>query len=190
VRAIIIENDPLLGERGLLVTKKGRIMRNSLPLAAALATLAALSACATKKPVDTTPTTSVVTPPQGPIPGSAADFQASVSDRVYFDTDEYSVRPDARATLEKQAAWLAKYPSVRVLIEGNADERGTREYNLALGARRANAVKEYLVSLGVSASRLETISYGKERPICTDSSESCYSQNRRGVSTISGGANS
>ena len=188
MRAIIIENDPLLGERGLLVTKKGRIMRNSLPLAAALATLAALSACATKKPVDTTPTTSVVTPPQGPIPGSAADFQASVSDRVYFDTDEYSVRPDARATLEKQAAWLAKYPSVRVLIEGNADERGTREYNLALGARRAASVKDYLVSLGVAAGRVETVSYGKERPISAGSGESAWSLNRNGHTQITSGA--
>ena len=92
--------------------------------------------------------------------------------------------------LQRQAAWLARYPSVRVNIEGNCDERGTREYNLALGARRANAVKEYLVSLGVAASRVETISYGKERPICSESTESCWAQNRRGVTAISAGANS
>ena len=85
---------------------------------------------------------------------------------------------------------LAKYPAVRVTVEGHCDERGTREYNLALGARRANAVKEYLVSLGVAAGRLETISYGKERPMCTESSESCYAQNRRGVTTITNGASS
>ena len=163
-------------------------MRNSLPLAAALATLAAVSACATKKPVDTTPPMTAVTPPQGAVPGSLADFQASVSDRVYFDLDQYSLRPDARATLEKQAAWLAKYPSVRVSIEGNADERGTREYNLALGARRAAATKDYLVSLGIAPSRVETVSYGKERPIDPRSNEQAWSLNRNSHTQITSGA--
>src|SRR5450432_357350 len=139
-------------------------MRIAMPVA--LATLAALSACATKKPV-APPQTPVSDPirPSGPIPGSVQDFQVSVGDRVYFDTNEFTLRPDARATLEKQAAWLAKYPSVRVSVEGNCDERGTREYNLALGARRAASTKDYLVSLGVAPSRIDTVSYGKERPV-------------------------
>ena len=100
------------------------------------------------------------------------------------------LREQDRDVLQRQASWLQKYPSVRVTVEGHCDERGTREYNLALGARRANAVKEYLVSLGVSSGRVETISYGKERPTCTDSSEACYGQNRRGVTTIMSGASS
>jgi len=125
------------------------------------------------------------------IPGSAEDLRVNVGDTVHFDYDKYEVLEADRAVLQRQAAWLGKYPSVRVTIAGHCDERGTREYNLALGARRANAVKEYLVSLGVSAGRVETISYGKERPMCTESNESCYAQNRRGVTTItSGGASS
>jgi peptidoglycan-associated lipoprotein len=124
------------------------------------------------------------------VAGSAEDLRVNVGDTVHFDYDKYDIVDSDKGVLQRQATWLNKYPSVRVTIEGNCDERGTREYNLALGARRANAVKEYLVSLGVSAGRLETISYGKERPMCTDSSESCYAQNRRGVTTISGGANS
>ncbi len=124
------------------------------------------------------------------IPGSAEDLRVNVGDTVHFDYDKYEVLEADRAVLQRQAAWLGKYPSVRVTIEGHCDERGTREYNLALGARRANAVKEYLVSLGVSSGRVETISYGKERPMCTESNESCYAQNRRGVTTITGGANS
>lgn len=164
-------------------------MRKSLPLAAALVTLAAMtSACASKKPIDTTPPPTADTAPRGPVPGSVADFQASVSDRVFFDVDQYSLRPDARATLEKQAAWLAKYPTVRVMIEGNADERGTREYNLALGARRASATKDYLVSLGVAANRVETVSYGKERPIDPRSNETAWSLNRNGHTSITSGA--
>lgn len=124
------------------------------------------------------------------VPGSAEDLRVNVGDTVHFDYDRYDILESDRAVLQRQAAWLGKYPSVRVTVEGHCDERGTREYNLALGARRANAVKEYLVSLGVSTGRLETISYGKERPMCTESSESCWAQNRRGVSTITSGANS
>ena len=127
---------------------------------------------------------------RGPIPGSAEDFRVNVGDTVHFAYNEYAVQDTDKGTLQKQASWLGRYPQVRVNVEGHADERGTREYNLALGARRANAVKEYLVSLGVSTSRLQTVSYGKERPICTQSSEDCYAQNRRGVSTITSGASS
>jgi len=124
------------------------------------------------------------------IPGSAQDFKVNVGDTVHFAFDQYNVEESDKSILGRQAAWLQKYPAVRVSVEGHADERGTREYNLALGARRANAVKEFLVSQGVSAGRIETISYGKERPICTESSESCWAQNRRGVTVITGGVNS
>jgi peptidoglycan-associated lipoprotein len=124
------------------------------------------------------------------IPGSAEDLRVNVGDTVHFAYNEYNIQEADKTILGRQSAWLQKYPSVRVTIEGHADERGTREYNLALGARRANAVKEYLVSQGVSAGRVETVSYGKERPICTESNDSCWAQNRRGVTTVTGGANS
>jgi peptidoglycan-associated lipoprotein len=124
------------------------------------------------------------------IPGSAEDFRVNVGDTVHFAYNEYNIEDADKAVLGRQAQWLAKYPAIRVTLEGHCDERGTREYNLALGARRANAVKEYLVSQGVSTGRLETVSYGKERPLCTESNEACWAQNRRGVTTIAGGANS
>jgi peptidoglycan-associated lipoprotein len=124
------------------------------------------------------------------VPGSAEDLRVNVGDTVHFEYDAYNITEEGKSVLQRQAAWLQKYPSVRVTVEGHCDERGTREYNLALGARRANSVKEYLASLGVSAGRVDTISYGKERPICTESDESCWAQNRRGVTTITGGANS
>ncbi|HUO90428.1 MAG TPA: peptidoglycan-associated lipoprotein Pal [Rhizomicrobium sp.] len=152
-----------------------------------------LGACTTQKPAATEapPAASMPTGPSSSIvPGSAEDLRVNVGDTVHFAYNEYNIEDNDRATLQRQATWLAKYPAVRVTVEGDCDERGTREYNLALGARRANAVKEYLVSLGVSASRIETISYGKEHPICTESTEDCWAQNRRGVTTISGGANS
>ncbi len=125
---------------------------------------------------------------QGPIPGSVADFQTNVGDKVFFAYDKSDIDDGARATLQKQAAWLQRWPTVVLIIEGHADERGTREYNLALGARRAQAAKDYLASLGVTGARLETISYGKERPVCVQSDEACWAQNRRGVSTIKSGA--
>jgi len=122
------------------------------------------------------------------IPGSMADFEQNVGDRVFFEYDKSDITDRDRQTLQKQAAWLQRYPTVVLTIEGHCDERGTREYNLALGARRAQAVKDYLASLGVSGARLDTISYGKERPMCSESSEACYGQNRRGVSTIKSGS--
>jgi peptidoglycan-associated lipoprotein len=157
-----------------------------------------LAACTSKPPApaDNGPPpaqTSQAAPVQSSsiVPGSAEDLRVNVGDTVHFDYNEYQILEADKAVLQRQASWLGKYPQIRVTVEGHCDERGTREYNLALGARRANAVKEYLVSLGVAAGRLETISYGKERPMCTDSSESCYAQNRRGVTTItSGGAGS
>ena len=123
-------------------------------------------------------------PLPGPQPGSAEDFVVNVGDRVFFDFDKYNLMPEARQILEKQAAWLKKYPSVTVSIEGHCDERGTREYNLALGERRANAAKNYLVALGVNPNRLTTISYGRERPAVTGSNEAAWAQNRRAVTVV------
>lgn len=122
------------------------------------------------------------------VPGSLKDFQVNVGDTVHFDYDRSNVLDEDKTTLQRQAVWLNKYPSVRVTIQGNCDERGTRAYNLALGAQRAEAVKEYLVSLGVSSARMGTISYGKERPVCAESNEACWAQNRRAVTGISSGA--
>ena len=121
------------------------------------------------------------------VPGSRADFLQSVGemgDRVYFDTDQFNVDDTDRVTLDSQVAWLLRYPNVRVTIEGHADERGTREYNLALGDRRANAVKNYLASRGVPASRMNVISWGKERPVALGSDESAWAQNRRAVTVV------
>jgi peptidoglycan-associated lipoprotein len=126
--------------------------------------------------------------PPGVVPGTIADFQQNVGDRVLFGYDRSDLEDTGRSTLQKQAAWLQRFPTVVLTIEGHADERGTREYNLALGARRAQAVRDYLVSLGVSGARIETISYGKERPICAQSNDGCWAQNRRGLSTIKSGA--
>jgi peptidoglycan-associated lipoprotein len=114
-------------------------------------------------------------------PGSQQDFVVNVGDRVFFDTDSSDLSDQARATLDKQAQWLNNYNRYNFTIEGHADERGTREYNIALGARRAQTVREYLVSRGVSAARMRTISYGKERPVATCDDISCWSQNRRAV---------
>ena len=127
-------------------------------------------------------------PTSSVIPGSVQDFTVNVGDRVYFDLDSYSVRPEAQPRLDAQAAWLARYPQVTVRIEGNADERGTREYNLALGARRAEAVRSYLISRGVPAARIDTISFGKERPIAEGSNESAWAQNRNARTAIVSGA--
>jgi len=120
-------------------------------------------------------------------PGSAEDFQQNVGDRVFFDFDKYDLSAEARAVLQKQAVWLRRYPSVAIAIEGHCDERGTREYNLALGERRANSVREYLRALGVEQNRMKTISYGKERPVALGSNEDAWRQNRRAVSVVSGG---
>ncbi len=122
----------------------------------------------------------------GIAPGTAQDFVVNVGDRVLFEVDSSQLTTQARGTLDGQARWLTQYSQYSISIEGHADERGTREYNLALGARRATAVRDYLVSRGVSATRLRTISYGKERPISVCNAESCWSQNRRAVSVIGG----
>jgi peptidoglycan-associated lipoprotein len=120
---------------------------------------------------------------RGPVPGSDEDFY-SLGDRVFFDFDKFSLKAPARRVLERQADWLNTYDNVSITIEGHCDERGTREYNLALGERRASAVKNYMISLGVDPGRVSTISYGKERPDALGSNEAAWSQNRRGVSVI------
>lgn len=117
-------------------------------------------------------------------PGSTQDFTVNVGDRIFFDTDSSSIRADAQSTLTRQAQWLAQYPNYSITIEGHADERGTRAYNLALGARRAAATRDFLAARGVDRSRIETISYGKERPVAVCDDISCWSQNRRAVTAL------
>ncbi|QDY99963.1 peptidoglycan-associated lipoprotein Pal [Nitratireductor mangrovi] len=119
-------------------------------------------------------------------PGSAQDFTVNVGDRIFFDTDSSLIRADAQATLAKQAQWLGQYGSYAITIEGHADERGTREYNLALGARRAAATRDFLVARGVASNRIKTITYGKERPVAVCDDISCWSQNRRAVTVLNG----
>jgi peptidoglycan-associated lipoprotein len=117
-------------------------------------------------------------------PGSQQDFVVNVGDRVFFTTDSSELSPQSRQTLNKQAQWLNNYSQYIFTIEGHADERGTREYNLALGARRAQAVRDYLISRGIAANRMRTISYGKERPVAVCNDISCWSQNRRAVTVL------
>lgn len=139
-------------------------------------------------PAPSTTASSQPTAPMGPAPGTIADFQANAGDRVFFETDRFDLSADAQAVLQRQAAWLQAYPGVQIMVAGNCDERGTREYNLALGARRASAARDYLVSLGVAGDRISTISYGKERPIDPMSSESAWSRNRNAHSALVSGA--
>ncbi len=153
-----------------------------------------LAACETPSEVSggttvaTTATTSTTTAPtttiSGPTPGSQEDLVVNVGDRVFFDFDKSDLSPEARATVEALAAWMSSYPATTIGIEGHADERGTREYNLALGERRASSVNDYLVALGVAPNRLSTISYGKERPAVLGSNEESWAQNRRGVFVV------
>jgi peptidoglycan-associated lipoprotein len=119
-------------------------------------------------------------------PGSYQDFASNVGDRVFFETDSTELTAKAQATLEKQAAWLNQYSRYTFTVEGHADERGTREYNFALGARRGEAAKDYLIAKGVSAARVKTVSYGKERPVAVCNDISCWSQNRRAVTVLTG----
>lgn len=148
----------------------------------------ALAACSKKPPEELPPapvdnsTPAPPPAPSGPVKGSQEDFLASVSsDRVLFGTDEFDIDAQDQATLQSQAQWLQANPTVRVTIEGHCDERGTRDYNLALGEKRANSAKNYLASIGIDSSRITTISYGKERPAAMGSDESAWAQNRRAV---------
>jgi peptidoglycan-associated lipoprotein len=148
-----------------------------LGLAGMLAVMLAVSACA-NKPGDQTAGAGMATP------GSQQDFVVNVGDRVFFESDQSTLTPQARATLDNQAQWLNRYTQYTFTIEGHADERGTREYNIALGARRAQTVREYLSSRGVNPQRMRTISYGKERPVAVCDDVSCWSQNRRAVTVL------
>lgn len=162
----------------------------------------AMAACAPRRPVEgavpttptapqypTAPTTPVTGTPVGAVvPGSEQDFVVNIGDRVYFDLNMYQIRPEAFARLDAQAQWLQRYPQVTIRIEGNADERGTREYNLALAARRAESVRNYLVDRGIPAGRIDTISYGKERPIAEGSNEAAWARNRNAHTAIVSGA--
>jgi peptidoglycan-associated lipoprotein len=182
--------------------KEENIMTNNRIAVAALAAALVLSAgCGKKKPAELPPAPvgsegTAATGAEGEgagqgaignaaVPGSRADFMQSVTaDRVYFDTDQYNIDAEDRAVLDSQATWLQRNPTVRVTIEGHADERGTREYNLALGDRRANAAKNYLASRGIDPSRMTVISWGKERPVAEGSDESAWAQNRRAVTVL------
>lgn len=179
--------------------RASRPSRPQILAVVAVLALASTAACARRAepaagpsmlPVGSTDAGTVTAPTgsvSGTTPGSADDFRVNVADRVYFDLDSHQIRADARPRLDAQAAWLRRYPDVRVRIEGNADERGTREYNLALGARRAEAVRSHLVAAGVAASRIEVISYGKERPIAPGSTEAAHAQNRNAHTVVTGG---
>jgi len=165
-------------------------MQRKIVMAALLAAGLGLAGCKTTPktlPPDpgtgaTTTTTMPDTTPGAPVPGSQEDFLASVmSDTVYFDTDRFNIDTADMAALQSQAQWLARYPGKRIIIEGHCDERGTRDYNLALGEKRANSAKNYLVSIGVDAGRITTVSYGKERPIAMGSDEASWAKNRRAV---------
>lgn len=146
-----------------------------------VAAMLALTGCAKKK-INTTGDLGL----NSATPGSQQDFTVNVGDRIFFETDSSSLTSVAQATLDKQAAWLARYTNYPITIEGHADERGTREYNLALGARRAAATRKYLTAKGIPNSRIKTISFGKERPVAVCNNISCWSQNRRAVTLLRG----
>jgi peptidoglycan-associated lipoprotein len=155
-----------------LFSGQGRVARLALVFALVLAA----AACAKKD---------VVPGGAGSVtPGSPQDFVVNVGDRVLFAEDSSDINPQARAILDRQAQWLTQYPRYTAVVEGHADERGTREYNLALGGRRANSARAYLVSRGINPARLRTISYGKERPVAVCDDESCWTQNRRAVTVL------
>jgi peptidoglycan-associated lipoprotein len=138
----------------------------------------AVSACANKAATDSLASAGVATP------GSQQDFVVNVGDRVFFESDSSELTMQSRSTLDKQAQWLQQYGNYTFTIEGHADERGTREYNIALGARRAQAVRDYLASQGIQPNRMRTVSYGKERPVAVCNDISCWSQNRRAVTVL------
>jgi peptidoglycan-associated lipoprotein len=149
----------------------------------ALAALTLLAACSDEKPA----TVAAAPPPPaapGIVPGSEEDLKTNVGDRVFFEFDRSGLRDEARATLDRQAAWLGKYGSVAVQIAGNCDDRGTEEYNIALGQRRANAARDYLVAKGVASARITTISYGKDRPVAMGDDEQAWAQNRNAITSV------
>jgi peptidoglycan-associated lipoprotein len=166
---------------------------NRLAITLVAASALALTACSKKPPAQLPPAPEQGPPPvsgpvspNGPTPGTEAHFQQVMAGRdvIYFDTDKYDIDSDDAAALRQQAQYLLQYANIHATVEGHADERGTRDYNLALGDRRANAARNYLVSLGVPADRLTTISYGKERPVALGSNEEAWAKNRRAVTVI------
>ncbi|MBS0247641.1 MAG: peptidoglycan-associated lipoprotein Pal [Proteobacteria bacterium] len=165
------------------MTEIGKLLRGAR-LAAVLALGLAISACANQNATDGANGGAG----SASTPGSQQDFVVNVGDRVFFDTDQTDLSPTARETLDKQVQWLSRYSQYTFTIEGHADERGTREYNIALGARRAQNVRDYLVQHGIAANRMRTISYGKERPVAVCNDISCWSQNRRAVTVLNAGS--
>jgi peptidoglycan-associated lipoprotein len=159
----------------------GQSTKSKILISMAVAGLTLAGCASTTEPASTSTSTAVSSASTS---SSAQYLVQNVGDRVFFQTDQSNLDGSARATLRNQAQWLSQNNSVNLVIEGHADERGTREYNLALGARRANAVRDFLISEGVNGSRLQTISYGKERPVSLCSEEACWSKNRRAVATI------
>lgn len=165
------------------------ILRNlsGFKIAAALCCVLALAACSKKN----TPNLEAANAGLGAgasSPGSEADFATNVGDRIYFVVDQADLTPESEEILSKQAAWLQQYPGVSIQMEGHSDERGTREYNIALSARRATAARAFLIAQGVEAKRISSIAYGKERPAALCDAEQCWTQNRRAVTVITGGA--
>ena len=160
---------------------------SGVKIAVALCCVLALAACSKKN----TPNLEAANAGLGvgaSAPGSEQDFASNVGDRVYFVVDQADLTPEAQEILSKQAAWLQQYPGVSIQMEGHSDERGTREYNIALSARRATAAREFLIAQGVEANRISSIAYGKERPAALCDAEQCWTQNRRAVTVITGGA--
>ncbi|MBY0423759.1 MAG: peptidoglycan-associated lipoprotein Pal [Parvularculaceae bacterium] len=170
-------------------------VQTALKIAGVASGLLILAACASNsKGPDVVATgdsgNSASTRPAGATPGSQADLEQSAGHRVFFGYDEYTLTPQAQQVLSRQANWLKQYPAVRIMIAGNCDERGTREYNLALGQRRAESARAFLVSQGVDGARITTVSYGKERPIDPRSTDEAWSVNRNATTTIAGAASS
>ena len=162
--------------------RMAKLARN--PFVIALICGVALAGCAKKNKLNSADDLGLNSSNSSATPGSQQDFTVNVGDRIFFDTDSSSIRADAQQTLSKQAQWLNQYPNYRILVEGHADERGTREYNIALGARRASMVVNYLVSRGVNQQRITSQSFGKERPVAICNDISCWSQNRRAVTVV------
>jgi peptidoglycan-associated lipoprotein len=156
----------------------------NMKLLGAFAAVALLAACANTTNTAATTGNGASATTAGPVPGSEEDLVANVGDRVFYAFNQSSLSSDAQSTLTRQSAWLGKYPQVAVQIAGNCDERGTEEYNLALGQRRANAARDYLVAKGVSSGRITTISYGKDRPTALGSDEQAYAQNRNAITSV------
>ena len=156
------------------------------PIAISLVALLAVSGCASKKMANNPADLGLNA--NNAAPGTAQDFTLNVGDRIFFDTDSSQIRADAQGTLAKQAQWLNQYRNYAITIEGHADERGTREYNIALGARRAAATRDFLIARGVQSNRLRTISFGKEKPVAICDDGSCQTQNRRAVTVLGGAA--